>query len=196
MHNYIPRCLPDYPPATNNRDWLSFFIGGVVGSILVLALDKLFENYNNKRRQKLSEINVLQALRVEIDNNLELCEQIKSALTNESKNQVYNFAPFKKVWINKYLEDFTDYTDTKSLEIYKFLISVSDSFELIANLQNRQSLLSVGTAISNIYVALISMNNRQILLSVTECQSLLMEVANIKFGTKNAKHKTKSKKKH
>jgi hypothetical protein len=121
-------------------DWLSFFLGGAFGSLVILGVERLVGFC-----EQLSEKKELgKTLNVEFVDNLQICDFVVNSLSAEGiHHSVFSFSRFKTIWLKKYQEKCINYGDADSLRLYSFLRSCEQLISRFDEAYDRQIALDL-----------------------------------------------------
>lgn len=105
------------------NEWLSFFLGGAVGSLIILGFDKGYDRLDSWRKNKEEKKRVTNALMQEININIALTEKKIKLITDEPKIS-HTFTRYDYTWLDVYTNKILDFTTQDHINLFDQLSAV------------------------------------------------------------------------
>lgn len=139
-------------------EWIGFFFGGAVGSLIILGVQALFTSISAKRKYKDEKAHVTHALLEELKICLAQCDYMLEKI-NLIPNGAYTFPRFNYTWLDIYINRFLDLRLEKECAIYRNLDMIRKKMLIIQDiLDDQHMLVATSRALSGFTQAVIDYN--------------------------------------
>lgn len=149
MHDAVPVFVIN----SSNFDWLTFLLGGALGSfigaLIILVLERLLNQMWERQRELKEKNKICQALISEVGKNISICEEVIETLTKDVLS-VRAIGEFKSVWLETYSEKYTDFLSDESIALYSLIRDSKSYARQISKFEDNIFMLSAaGAALGN-----------------------------------------------
>lgn len=167
MHDAVPVFVIN----PNNFDWLTFLLGGALGSfigaLIILVLERLL-NQMWERNQRLEEKKkICQALIIEVEKNILICEEAVETFT-QNRLGIEAIGEFKFIWLETYSEKYANFLSDESRALYALIRDSKSYARQISKFEDNVFILSAISSAMEKYPGQIQNRNDTIVVLAKE----------------------------
>lgn len=165
----------------SNFDWISFLLGGALGSfvgaLIILGMERYWDRRVEENKFIQEKKQVSKALEAEIGANLSICGSIIESLKS-AHHSIYIFNNFETGWLEKYSAAYIDFTNEDSLRLYSFLSGAKRLMYRFGQVQSAQHGLSASGRVLDNFQDLAYKHNQGMLKIAEELMPILKAIKN------------------